>query len=95
MAALLSEVRKPPAPWVVRLSTMGLMAYLQNSIGKQLKWLYPTNPQAADKWLEQEIYRWGGGCRWAGAFRFVLEVWLHGGPPNPGFVYILATLQCS
>jgi hypothetical protein len=33
------------------------MAYLQNSIAKQLKWLYPTNPQAADKWLKQEIYR--------------------------------------
>ena len=28
--------------------------------GKQLKWLYPTNSQAADKWLEQEVYRWGG-----------------------------------
>jgi hypothetical protein len=51
-------MRTPPSPWFVRLTTFGLMAYLQNSIGKQLKWLYPTNPQAADKWLEQEIYRW-------------------------------------
>lgn len=58
MAATVSEPRKPPSPWFVRLSTFGLMAYLQNSIGKQLKWLYPTNPAAADKWLEQEIYRW-------------------------------------
>lgn len=56
--ATVSEPPKPPSPWVVRLSTFGLMAYLQNSIGKQLKWLYPTNPAAADKWLEQEIYRW-------------------------------------
>ena len=58
--ALVSETRKAPPAWVVQLSTFGLMAYLQNSIGKQLKWLYPTNPQAADKWLEQEIYRWVG-----------------------------------
>lgn len=55
--ATVSETRKPPPAWFVRLTTMGLMAYLQNSIGKQLKWLYPTNPQNADKWLEQEIYR--------------------------------------
>jgi hypothetical protein len=60
VVALTSEVRTPPSPWFVRLTTFGLMAYLQNSIGKQLKWLYPTNPQAADKWLEQEIYRWAG-----------------------------------
>lgn len=59
MQALVSETRKPPASWFVRATTFGLMAYLQNSIDKQLKWLYPTNPQNADKWLEQEIYRWG------------------------------------
>jgi hypothetical protein len=45
------------------------MAYLQNSIGKQLKWLYPTNPQNADKWLEQEIYRWVGAVLSGGLSR--------------------------
>jgi len=33
------------------------MGYLENSIGDQLKWLYPTNPDAADAWLEEEIFR--------------------------------------
>jgi hypothetical protein len=34
------------------------MAFLEGSIAKQLKWLYPTAPERADTWLEQEIYRW-------------------------------------
>jgi hypothetical protein len=57
VAAMAAEVRKPPPAWVVRGTTWALMAYLQNSIGKQLQWLYPTNPGAADAWLQQEIYR--------------------------------------
>lgn len=52
-----AEVKTPPPAFVVKLSTKALMMYLQSSIGKQLKWLYPTNPAHADKWLEQEIYR--------------------------------------
>ena len=39
--------------------------------GKQLKWLYPTNSHAADKWLEQRStggVGWGvGGGRVGGA----------------------------
>lgn len=60
VSALLTEVRKPPPAWFVRLTTWGLMTYLQNNIAQQLKWLYPTNPGNADTWLEQEIYRCGG-----------------------------------
>jgi pimeloyl-ACP methyl ester carboxylesterase len=52
--------RVPPPPWVARGLTAGLMAYLENSIAGQLKWLYPTNPAAADPWLEEEIFRWVG-----------------------------------
>lgn len=55
--AAAAVTKKPPPTWVVRLMTFGLMMYLQNSIAKQLKWLYPTNPAHADEWLEQEIYR--------------------------------------
>jgi pimeloyl-ACP methyl ester carboxylesterase len=69
--ALVSETRKPPASWFVRATTFGLMAYLQNSIGKQLQWLYPTNPQNADKWLEQEIYRAACDARSADVFASV------------------------
>jgi hypothetical protein len=38
------------------------MAYLEGSIAKQLKWLYPTAPERADTWLEQEIFRWAVFC---------------------------------
>jgi hypothetical protein len=58
-AAAAQQTKKPPNPLVVRLTTAALMFYLQSSIGKQLKWLYPTNPGNADAWLEQEIYRCG------------------------------------
>lgn len=34
------------------------MFYLEGSIAGQLKWLYPTAPERADAWLEQEIFRW-------------------------------------
>eukprot|EP00878_Enallax_costatus_P025088 GHUV01026809.1.p1 GENE.GHUV01026809.1~~GHUV01026809.1.p1 ORF type:complete len:155 (+),score=40.44 GHUV01026809.1:964-1428(+) len=50
---------------------MALMMYLQNSIGKQLKWLYPTNPDNADEWLEQEIYRAASDSRAADVFASV------------------------
>lgn len=42
------------------------MAFLERSIAKQLKWLYPTAPERADTWLEQEIFRLGlaGQGRW-------------------------------
>jgi hypothetical protein len=56
-AAAAQQTKKPPNPLVVRMTTAALMFYLQSSIGKQLKWLYPTNPGNADAWLEQEIYR--------------------------------------
>ena len=35
-----------------------LFWYLELSIGKTLKWLYPTAPDRADAWLAEEIYRW-------------------------------------
>jgi hypothetical protein len=56
-AAAAQQTKAPPNPWVVRATTAALMFYLQSSIGKQLKWLYPTNPGNANAWLEQEIYR--------------------------------------
>lgn len=34
-----------------------LFWYLEGSIGKTLKWLYPTSPDRADEWLANEIYR--------------------------------------
>eukprot|EP00878_Enallax_costatus_P031525 GHUV01034477.1.p1 GENE.GHUV01034477.1~~GHUV01034477.1.p1 ORF type:complete len:206 (+),score=38.56 GHUV01034477.1:194-811(+) len=66
-----AEVKTPPPAFVVKLSTMALMMYLQNSIGKQLKWLYPTNPDNADEWLEQEIYRAASDSRAADVFASV------------------------
>ena len=35
----------------------GLFWYLENTVEKTLKWLYPTAPHRADDWLSQEIYR--------------------------------------
>ena len=59
--------RQPPPSLVPAMVTPLLMGYLENSIGDQLKWLYPTNPDAADAWLEEEIFRWvGGGGRQGG-----------------------------
>ncbi|KAF6257981.1 Alpha/Beta hydrolase protein [Scenedesmus sp. NREL 46B-D3] len=70
-AAAEQQTKKPPNPMVVRLTTAALMFYLQSSIAKQLKWLYPTNPANADAWLEQEIYRAACDSRSADVFASV------------------------
>jgi pimeloyl-ACP methyl ester carboxylesterase len=49
--------RSPPPSPVASAISLGLLAYLERSIKPTLKWLYPTNPGAADEWLGDEIYR--------------------------------------
>lgn len=109
-AAAAAEQKKPPPPWMVRLITMGLMAYLQNSIAKQLKWLYPTNPDNADEWLEREIYRCAvclcqncyktmgeNACEKVlrGCSVAVSMVECGNAEPGPGFLHLLGTTDGS
>eukprot|EP00983_Pelagomonas_calceolata_P092361 1157654-Pelagomonas_calceolata.AAC.4 len=41
----------------LQLITNALFWYLERTIPGTLKWLYPTAPDRADKWLAEEIYR--------------------------------------
>uniref|UniRef100_A0A383VQC0 Photolyase/cryptochrome alpha/beta domain-containing protein n=1 Tax=Tetradesmus obliquus TaxID=3088 RepID=A0A383VQC0_TETOB len=70
-AAAAAATSPSPNPWLVRAGTAALMLYLRSSIAKQLKWLYPTNPDNADEWLEQEIYRAACDSRSADVFASV------------------------
>ncbi|WIA43807.1 hypothetical protein OEZ86_010225, partial [Tetradesmus obliquus] len=70
-AAAAAATSPSPNPWLVQAGTAALMLYLRSSIAKQLKWLYPTNPDNADEWLEQEIYRAACDSRSADVFASV------------------------
>ena len=52
-----SAADPPPNRLVVEAVSRALFLYLKLSIGKTLKRLYPTNPDAADAWLASEIAR--------------------------------------
>jgi hypothetical protein len=52
-----AAAKKPPPRWVAAGVSMGLMTYLERQIPSTLKRLYPGNPENADEWLAEEIYR--------------------------------------
>ncbi|GAX72694.1 hypothetical protein CEUSTIGMA_g150.t1 [Chlamydomonas eustigma] len=51
------ESKTPPPKFVVQLISRALFWYLELTIARTLKWLYPTNPDRADEWLGTEIFR--------------------------------------
>lgn len=71
ISAHAAKTKKPPPAWLAGALTAGLMAYLEGSIAGQLKWLYPTAPERADTWLEQEIFRAACDGRSPDVFRSV------------------------
>jgi len=52
-----ARTKTAPPKWIVQLITNALFWYLERTIPGTLKWLYPTAPDRADKWLAEEIYR--------------------------------------
>ena len=52
-----SQPPRPPSRLFVEAVSRALFLYLELSIAKTLKRLYPTNPDAADAWLAAEIGR--------------------------------------
>jgi len=66
-----------PAPgfsapfWIADTISKLLLAYLERSIGSTLESLYPRNPQAADSYLADEIYRAACDPGALGVFRSV------------------------
>lgn len=42
---------------MVDIVAWGLFVFLEGSVAKTLKWLYPARPQQADEWLAYEIAR--------------------------------------
>lgn len=64
-----ATTRRPlPAPVIQGISS-ALFALLEVSVSRTLKWLYPTNPAAADEWLEREIFRAAGDAGAIEVFR--------------------------
>ena len=58
MAAYRAQPPRPPAPrLVVEALSRGLFLYLQTSVPKTLKWLYPSRPARADEFMQREIVR--------------------------------------
>ncbi|KIY91372.1 hypothetical protein MNEG_16592 [Monoraphidium neglectum] len=80
-----TKTKSPPPAWVASAVTAGLMAYLEGSIAGQLKWLYPTAPERADTWLEQEIFRAACDGRSPDVFRSVFYL-----PPPRALNWLVA-----
>ncbi len=59
--------RSPPPALLASAISAALLFYLERTIEGTLKWLYPTNPGNADKWLGDEIYRWVWGVERVGS----------------------------
>ena len=58
LAAYRAQPPRPPAPrLVVEALSRGLFLYLQTSVPKTLKWLYPSRPAWADEFMQREIVR--------------------------------------
>lgn len=55
--SLESSSSKPPSRLFVEVVSRALFLYLELSISRTLKKLYPSNPDAADAWLASEIGR--------------------------------------
>lgn len=55
--ACAKKAESAPPRLLVQLLSRALFWYLEATIDKTLKWLYPTNPARADDWLAKEIYR--------------------------------------
>ncbi|GIL75483.1 hypothetical protein Vretimale_8119 [Volvox reticuliferus] len=70
-AAVAAGRRAPPAAIVSAVSA-ALFWYLERTVPSTLKWLYPTNPEKADEWLQREILRAAGD---SGAIDVFKAVW--------------------
>lgn len=76
--------KSAPPRFLVNLISWGLLLYLENSIAKTLKWLYPNNPSNADEWLGDEIYRAACDPRSAEVFKAVFYL-----PPPRALNYLI------
>ncbi|KAG2497218.1 hypothetical protein HYH03_004807 [Edaphochlamys debaryana] len=71
--------RKAPPKLLVQALASALFWYLERTVPSTLRWLYPTNPDRADKWLQQEILRAAGDSGAIDVFKAVFYL----PPPRP------------
>lgn len=76
---------KPPPPFVVNAVSQGLFAFLEGDVERQLRRVYPVQPQRADSWLGAEIARAARDPGALGVFRSVFYL-----PPPRALNYLVA-----